>query len=65
MREYPYRERLWYLLIEALALSDRRVEALRAGAELRRVLAGAGIDVGTDICELEGRILAGCLETPG
>ncbi len=36
VREYPYRERLWYLLIEALTLGDRRVEALRAGAELRR-----------------------------
>lgn len=64
VREYPYRERLWYLLIQALALGDRRVEALRAGAELRRVLAGAGVDISDHIRDLEGKILAGTLETP-
>jgi DNA-binding SARP family transcriptional activator len=64
VKEYPYRERLWYLLIEALALGDRRVEALRAGAELRGILAEAGIDVDDGIRELESRILAGSFETP-
>ncbi len=64
VKEYPYRERLWYLLIEALALGDRRVEALRAGAELRGVLAEVGIEVGDSVGELERRILAGGFDTP-
>lgn len=57
VQEHPYRERLWYLLMQALAQAERRVEALRAGAELRRVLAGAGIEIGHDVVELEQRIL--------
>jgi DNA-binding SARP family transcriptional activator len=57
--EHPYREGLWYLLIEALARSDRRVEALRACERLRRVLAEAGLDAGDRLVERERAILLG------
>ena len=59
VEEHPYRERMWYLLIEALALGGRRVEALRTCVRLRRVLADVGIDVGEEIAALESRILDG------
>lgn len=57
--EYPYRERLWYLLIAALARSDRRVEALRTCARLRDVLGDVGIEVGDEFVALEHGILEG------
>lgn len=59
VEEHPYRERLWLLLIQALALGDRRVEALRACARLRRVLGEVGIEIGDEIAALERRILDG------
>ncbi len=59
VEEYPYRERLWSLLIEALALGDRRVEALRACARLRRILAEVGVEVTAEVSDLEQRILEG------
>jgi DNA-binding SARP family transcriptional activator len=59
VEEYPYRERLWLLLIQALALSDRRVEALRACSRLRRILGEVGIELGTEISVLEQGILDG------
>lgn len=59
VREHPFRERLWLLLMDALALCGRRVEALRAGAELRRVLGEVGIEVDDEVVELERRILQG------
>ncbi|NND73808.1 MAG: hypothetical protein HKN44_02275 [Ilumatobacter sp.] len=59
VEEHPYRERLWLLLIEALALDDRRVEALRAVARLRTILRDVGIDVCDDVSALEHRILDG------
>ncbi len=59
VEEHPYRERLWYLLIQALARDDRRVEALRACARLRRVLREVGIAPGSDVTEIERRILGG------
>ena len=59
VEEYPYRERLWLLLIEALALGDRRVEALRTCARLRDVLADVGIEPGAEVSALEHRILEG------
>jgi DNA-binding SARP family transcriptional activator len=59
VREHPYNERLWSLLIVALARGDRRVEALRACAELRRTLGGVGVEVGARIAALERRILDG------
>lgn len=57
VREHPYHERLWYLLIEALAHSGRRVEALREASKLRRLLADVGLQVSNDIAELEQQVL--------
>ena len=56
---YPYRERLWRLLIGALALGDRRVEALRVCQELRTMLGGVGLEPMPDIEALEDAILSG------
>jgi DNA-binding SARP family transcriptional activator len=57
VQEYPYRERLWYLLIDALARDSRRVEALRAGQRLRAALAEVGLGPSDELRELEDRIL--------
>ncbi|HEY5664287.1 MAG TPA: BTAD domain-containing putative transcriptional regulator [Ilumatobacter sp.] len=59
VREHPYRERLWHLLIEALRRDDRRVEALRICQEFRKVLATAGLTPSADLCAIEGSILEG------
>lgn len=59
IEEHPYREHLWHLLIEALAASGRRVEALRACRRLRNVLAEVGVEAGDDLLSLEQRILEG------
>jgi DNA-binding SARP family transcriptional activator len=57
--EHPYRERLWYLLIQSLMLDDRRVEALRTCTRLRAVLGEVGLDAGAELRELEQQILDG------
>lgn len=57
--EHPYREHLWYLLIQALAEGDRRVEALRACSRLRHVLAEVGVEPDADLAALEQQILTG------
>jgi len=57
VEEYPYRERLWYLLIDALASDGRRVEALRACSRLREVLAEAGLEPGERLTRVEQEIL--------
>lgn len=57
--EHPYHEGLWYLLIEALDRSGRRVEALRTCTRLRHVLAKVGIEPGERLVELEQAILDG------
>ena len=59
VEEHPYRERLWYLLIEALTRSGRRVEALRACARFRRQLAGAGLEPAEELLPIEQEILRG------
>ncbi|MCP3975728.1 MAG: AfsR/SARP family transcriptional regulator [bacterium] len=56
--EYPYRERIWHLLVIALSLSGRRVEALRACTELREILAKVGLEPTAAIRQLEDEILA-------
>lgn len=56
--EHPYRERVWYLLMSALSMAGRRVEALRAGRRLREVLGEVGLEPSTELQELEERILA-------
>ena len=57
VEEYPYRERLWHLLIRALAAGDRRVEAMRACSRLRSVLGEVGVEAGVELLDLEQRIL--------
>lgn len=57
--EHPYREHLWYLLIGALARTDRRVEALRACARLRAQLAEAGLEPSEHLVAMEQDILEG------
>jgi DNA-binding SARP family transcriptional activator len=59
VEEHPYREQLWYLLIEALARCGRRVEALRACGRLRRVLAEVGLESTDELISIEQNILAG------
>jgi DNA-binding SARP family transcriptional activator len=57
VEEYPYRERLWHLLIEALMRDDRRVEALRACHRLRDTLAATGLAPDDTLTRLEEEIL--------
>lgn len=57
VEEYPYRERLWYLLIDALARDGRRVEALRTCNRLRDVLSSAGLEPGERLTGVEHEIL--------
>lgn len=57
VEEHPYREHLWYLLIEALVRSDRRVDALRACHTLGRALGEVGVDAGDELRRIEDRIL--------
>ena len=59
VEEHPYRERLWFLLIEALARCDRRVEALRASARLRHELAEVGLEATSELTTMEQDIMAG------
>ena len=62
VEEYPYRERLWLLLIEALARDGRRVESLRTADRLRHVLGDVGLEPGAALVALEEEIHAGSLE---
>jgi DNA-binding SARP family transcriptional activator len=57
--EHPYREHLWYLLIGALARTDRRVEAMRACSRLRAQLAEAGLEPSDHLVAMEQDILDG------
>ena len=56
--DHPYREKLWYLLMRALSLEGRRVEALRAYQEAREVLGEVGLEPALDLQELEQEIYA-------
>ncbi len=64
IEEHPYREHLWYLLIEALAGRGRRVEALRACRRLRNMLADVGVEASDDLLSLEQQILEGHALSP-
>lgn len=55
--ENPYRERLWYLLVDGLARDGRRVEALRTVQRLADVLAEVGLSPSGDVRELEQMII--------
>lgn len=57
VEEYPYRERIWHLFIAALALSGRRVDALRACNQLRAVLGEVGLEPTAEILQLEETIV--------
>lgn len=57
VHEYPYRERMWYLLIYGLAITGRRVEALRSSRSLRQLLSEVGLEPTIDIRDLEEEIL--------
>lgn len=57
VEDHPYHERLWYLLMTALARDGRRVEALRAYRRLREHLAEVGLEPSADLRELEQQIL--------
>ena len=55
--EHPYRERLWFLLADALARDGRRVEALRTLRRLDRELGEVGLAPSREIRELEQQII--------
>ena len=57
MQEHPYRERLWYLLIDALRQDGRRAEALLACHRLRRALAALEIRPGDELEAIEAQLL--------
>lgn len=59
--DHPYRERPWFLLISALAMDGRRVEALRAYQRLCAILAEAGLEPSQDLQDLEQEVL---MESP-
>jgi DNA-binding SARP family transcriptional activator len=56
--DHPYREKLWYLLMRALSLGGRRVEALRAYQDARLVLGEVGLEPALDLQGLEQEIYA-------
>lgn len=60
IREHPFRDRPHELLMQALALSGRQVEALRAFQEYRSLLIDeVGVDPGPAITELDRQITLG------
>ncbi|NND02466.1 MAG: AfsR/SARP family transcriptional regulator [Acidimicrobiia bacterium] len=58
VQEHPFREGFWQLLILALALGGRRVEALRSCGDLRVVLGELGLEPGPTVQRIEEAILA-------
>ena len=56
VEEHPYRERAWYLLIEALTRAGRRIEAAHSCGRLREQLAEAGVAAGSELDALERRL---------
>jgi DNA-binding SARP family transcriptional activator len=55
--DHPYRERLWYLLMIALARTGRRVDALRAYRRLSELLAETGLEPSEELRRLEGDVI--------
>lgn len=58
VEEYPYRERIWFLLASALARCGRRVEALRACNRLREILTQTGLEPSAEMRRLEEEIVS-------
>lgn len=56
VEEHPYNEKLWCMLMEALSLSGRRVEALRAFDRLTGLLADVGLTPTAELRDMERRI---------
>lgn len=59
VQEYPYNERLWCLLVDALASSGRRVEALARIERLTAVLAEMDLHPSSQIRDFEERLHQG------
>jgi DNA-binding SARP family transcriptional activator len=60
VRSHPLRERLWALLMMALARSDRQADALAAYRELRDTLVNQlGVEPSASVQELHRQILSG------
>jgi DNA-binding SARP family transcriptional activator len=58
-REHPLRERLWELLMVALAAAGRAAEALQAYTDARAALDELGVEPGESLRRLQGEILRG------
>ena len=56
VREHPYRERMWFLLIEALRRDGRRTDALRACRRFRRTLGELGLEPTGELTDIEVEI---------
>ena len=59
VEEYPYNERLWCLLVEALTSCGRRVDALMSINRLTALLAEMDLRPSAEIRDLESRLHAG------
>ncbi len=57
LAEQPYRERIWYLLILALARDGRRVEALRCYDELWELMSDVGLEPSEPLRRLQSAII--------
>jgi DNA-binding SARP family transcriptional activator len=57
VEDHPFRERLWCLLMSALARDGRRVEAVRAYNRLRELLVEVGLEPSREVTSLYQRIL--------
>lgn len=57
LAEQPYRERIWYLLMLALARDGRRVEALRCYDELWRLMSDVGLEPSEALHRLQQAII--------
>lgn len=57
VREHPYREHMWHLLIEALRQDGRRTDALLACHRLRANLAELGIEPGDELAAIEAELV--------
>ena len=57
--EYPYRERFWRLLVQALFVDGRRLEAMTAYDEYQRWMEDSNLEPEDTFDELVGRVPGG------